>query len=184
MAEMDFFTKSDIEGAIRRIDELLACGIFHPNNSGNVLFRAAFIELLIALRDLMYKAEKFAHRIAFDDDVKQTEKVRDISDLIKFVRDALCHPDSDNHYIEAGNIKSTFNVAFGKVNVMKIGDFEQASKYEDDICFFFGSHGIYLRRHIARAFEEAKTHLIPLLNANKPLHPTLGSGASRPPSGG
>lgn len=93
--------------------------------------------------------------------------MQDISDLIKFVRDALCHPDSDNHYIEAGNIKSTFNVAFSKVNIMKIGDFEQASKYEDDTCFFFASHGVYLRRHIVRAFEEAKTHLIPLLNANK-----------------
>jgi hypothetical protein len=172
MAEMDFFTKSDIEGAIRRIDELLACGIFQQNNSRNVLFRAAFIELLIALRDLMYKAEKFASRIAFDDDVKKTEMVNDVSDLIKFVRDALCHPDSENHYIEAGNIKSTFNVAFGKVNVMKMGDFEQTSKYEDDICFFFGSHGIYLRRHIVRAFEEAKAHLIPLLNANNKMQPT------------
>jgi hypothetical protein len=164
MNAMDFFTKSDIESSIHRIDELFACGIFHPSNSSNVLFRAAFIELLIALRDLMYKAEKFASRIVFDDDVKKTKKIKDVSDLIKFVRDALCHPDSDNHYIEAGNIKSTFNVAFGKVNLMKIGDFEQSSKYEDDICFFFGSHGIYLRRHIVRAFEEAKARLIPLLN--------------------
>src|SRR5687767_2990686 len=134
MAEMDFFTKSDIESAIRRIDEILSCGIFQPPNSRNVLFRAAFVELLIALRDLMYKAEKFASRIAFDDDVKKTESVNDVSDLIKYVRDALCHPDSENHYLEGGNIKSTFNVAFGKVRVMKKWDFEQASKYEDDVC--------------------------------------------------
>jgi len=124
------------------------------------------------MRDLMYKAEKYASRIYFDDDVHETAQVTDVSDLIKFVRDALCHPDSDNHYIEAGNIKSTFNVAFGKVNVMKIGDFEQASKYQDDICFFFGSHGIYMRRHIVRAFEEAKAKLVPLLNANNKMQPT------------
>jgi len=172
MPDLDFFATSDIEGSIRRIDELLACGIFQPAHSRNVLFRAAFIELLIAMRDLMYKAEKYASRISFDDDVHETAQVTDVSDLIKFVRDALCHPDSDNHYIEAGNIKSTFNVAFGKVNVMKIGDFEQASKYQDDICFFFGSHGIYMRRHIVRAFEEAKAKLVPLLNANNKMQPT------------
>ncbi|WP_374584014.1 hypothetical protein [Ideonella dechloratans] len=166
MADLDFFAKSDIEGSIRRIDELLRCGIFHPQNSENVLFRAAFIELLIALRDLMYKAQKHVSRISFEDDIQKTDKINDVSDLIKYVRDALCHPDSDNHYIEAGNIKSTFNVAFGRVNLIKIGDFEQASKYEDDICFFFGSHGIYMQRHIIRAFQEARVKLEPLLGAN------------------
>ncbi len=166
MAELDFFTKSDIESSVQRIDRLLSCGIFHPSNSQDVLLRAAFIEVLIALRDLMYKAQKHASRISFDEDVKKTDKVHDVSDLIKYVRDALCHPDSENHYIEVGNIKSTFNVAFGRVSFIKIGDFEQASKYEDDICFFFGSHGIYMERHIIRAYKEAKEKLIPLLSPN------------------
>jgi len=160
---MSFFDRSDIEGSIKRIDELLSCGIFDPRNSRNVLFRAAFIELLIAMRDLMFKAEKFASRIDFADDIRQTEKIRDVSHLVKYVRDALCHPDSDNHYIESGNIKATFNVAFGRANLLKIGDFEQSSLYDDDICFFFGSQGIYLRRHVIRAFEEAKGKLLPLV---------------------
>ena len=166
MTDLDFFTKNDIESSIRRIDELLQCGIFHPENSKNVLFRAAFIELLIALRDLMYKSQKHVSRISFEDDIKKQDKINDVTDLIWYVRNALCHPDSENHYIETGNIKSTFNVAFGRMNLMKIGDFEQFSKYEDDICFFFGSHGIYLNRHIIRAFQEAKAKLEPLLNAN------------------
>lgn len=166
MAELDFFTRGDIENSIQRIDELLSCGIFQQHNSQNVLFRAAFIEVLIALRDLMYKAQKYASRISFDEDVKRTDEINDVSDLIKYVRDALCHPDSENHYIEAGNIKATFNVAFGRVTFMKIGDFEQASKYEDDICFFFGSHGIYMKRHVIRAYEEAKEKLTPLLNTH------------------
>jgi len=159
---VDFHTKSDIQSSIQRIDELLASGIFHPCNSRNVLFRAAFIELLIALRDLMYKSENFGQRIAFADDVKQTEKIKDVSHLIKYVRDALCHPDSENHYIEAG-MKATFNVAFGQSRLLKIGDFEQSSNYSDDVCFFFGSQGIYLRRHVVRAFNEAKAHLLPLI---------------------
>jgi hypothetical protein len=164
MSEIDFFTKSDIEGSIRRINNLLNCGIFQPDKSGHILFRAAFIELLIALRDLMYKSEKYASRISFDDDVKKTDKIKDVSDLIKYVRDALCHPDSDYHYIEPGNIKATFNVYFGKGTVVKKGSYEQTSKYDDDTCFFFGSQGIYLNRHIIRAFEEAKDKLLPLIN--------------------
>ncbi|MGA7194475.1 MAG: hypothetical protein WBW94_12670 [Anaerolineales bacterium] len=164
MPDVDFFTRSDVKSAIHRIDELLSCGIFHQQNSQNVLFRAAFIELLIALRDLMYKSEKFSSRIAFDDNVKKTDKIKNVSDLIKYVRDALCHPDSENHYIEAGNIKATFNVAFGKANLLKMGDFEQSSQYQDDICFFFGSQGIYLKRHIVRAFEEAKSKLLPIIS--------------------
>lgn len=164
MVEMDFFTKPDIESSIRRIDDLLSCGIFQAAHSGHTLFRAAFIELLIALRGLMYKAEKYSSRISFDDDVKKSSKIKDVSGLIKYVRDALCHPDSDNHYIESGNIKATFNVAFGKITLMKIADFEQTSKYDDDICFFFGSQAIYLKRHIIRAFEEAKGKLLPLIS--------------------
>jgi hypothetical protein len=118
------------------------------------------------LRDLMYKAEKYDTRISFTDDVKVTENVTDVTGLIKYVRDALCHPDSDNHYIEKGNIKATFNVCFGKGTLLKMGDFEQSNPYQDDISFFFGSQRIFLRRHVLRAYEEAKNKLAPLLNAS------------------
>ncbi len=162
MSELDFFMKNDARTAIERVEKLLDCGIFQQKNSSHVLFQAAFIELLIALRDLMCKTEKYSSRIVFDDDVKKTERIKDVTDLIKYVRDALCHPDSDNHYIEAGNIKATFNVVFGQGSLLKIDGFEQSSLYKDDICFFFGSQGIYLKRHIVRAFHEAKSKLHPI----------------------
>lgn len=164
---MDRWDKAEVESAIGNIDKLLGSGTFNPANAGNLLFRAAFVELLINLRDLMYKTEKYAGRIAFTDDVTVTDNVNDVTALIKYVRDALCHPDSDNHYLEKGNIKATFNVCFGKATLLKMGDFEQSNPYQDDTCFFFGSQRIFLRRHILRAYEEAKSKLVPLLkNAN------------------
>lgn len=163
--ELNYFDKSDIKSSIARIDEILKCGIFAQENSTNVLFRAAFIEVLIALRDLMYKSERYSSRIDFSDDVQQQHRISDVSDLIKYVRDALCHPDSEDHYIEKNRIQATFNVAFGKCSVLRIGDFEQSSEYPDDVCFFFGSQRIYLKRHITRAFEEVKARLVPLLSA-------------------
>lgn len=162
---MDLFDKFDIEQSIQRIEQLLKCGIFHSKNSNNVLFRAAFIELLIALRDLMYKAEKYTKRISFDDDILKTDKIKDVTDVIKHVRDAICHPDSQNHYID-NDRKASFNVAFGKGVVCKINDYEQRNNYDDDICFFFGSQQIYMKRHISRAFDEAKSKLLPLLKTD------------------
>ena len=163
---MDQWDKVDIGEDIRTIDSLLRHGIFAPANTDHPLFRAAFIEMLIALRDLMYKAEKYASRIAFTDDVKIIDEVHDVTDLIKYVRNALCHPDSDNHYLEKDNIKATFNVIFGKGTLLKMGDFEQTNPYKDDTCFFFGSQRIFLRRHILRAYDDAKAKLLPLLSAS------------------
>ncbi len=161
--DLDFFTKEDIKDDISRIQELLQTEIFLPSNINHPLCKSAFIELLICLRDLMYKTERYATRINFKDDVTKTDKVSDVTDLIKFVRDALCHPDIPNHYVEAGNFKATYNIAFGKCCIIKTNTIEIKSDYDDDICFFFGIQKIYFKRHILRAFEEAKEKLLPLL---------------------
>ena len=161
---MDFFDKSEVDDDIRRIDALLASGIFDDRNAASPLVRSAFIEVLICLRDLIYKAQKYARRIDFLDDVTVRDDVKDVTSLIKFVRDAMCHFDSDNHYLEPGNIKASFNVQYGRGCVVKIGEFEQSNPYDDDVCFFFGSQRIFLRRHIVRAFAESKELLLPMLN--------------------
>lgn len=161
--ELDFFTKTDIKSDIERIQVLLQTEIFLPANINHPLCKSAFIELLICLRDLMYKAEKYSSRISFDDDVIKSDKISDVTDLIKFVRDALCHPDIPHHYLVKNQIKATFNIAYGKCNFMSFGDITIKSDYEDDICFFFGEQKIYFKRHILRAFEEAQQKLSPLL---------------------
>lgn len=159
---MDFAEQSEVSQSLQVIHGLLSSGIFHPQNASHVFLRSAFIDLLISLRALMYKSERYAKRISFNDDVLVADKVNDVSDLIKYVRDAVCHPDSDNHKIE-GNI-ATFNVIFGKGCLLQIGDFRQESLYEDDIYFTFGDQGIYLKRHIVRAYQEAKENLMPLID--------------------
>jgi hypothetical protein len=163
---MDFFDEYEIDDSLTVIEQLLSSGIFNSQNARSIFFKPAFISVLISLRDLMYKSEKYSSRIAFADDVIQVGKVNDVSDLIKFVRDALCHPDSDNHYVEDG-IKSSFNVFFGGGSIAQVGGQRQENSYDDDICFYFGPHRIYLRRHIIRAFEEADAKLSPLMNGGQ-----------------
>lgn len=141
----------------------MASGIFEPANSGNLLIRSALTELLILVRDLMAKAKILAVPVDFTDDVNVTKQVKDISDAVKIVRDAICHVDSDNRNHEECNARLSYNIVYGKCNLAKIGDVEIKSDYEDDVCFFFGSQKLYLQRHIRRAYEEAKAKLLPLV---------------------
>src|SRR6266581_8251218 len=73
---IDPYDKGDIQSDIRRAEDLLQSGIFDPSNAQSALFRAAFVDLLIALRDLMYKTEKYSRRITFTDDVSLTDTFR------------------------------------------------------------------------------------------------------------
>ena len=160
---MNFQTKMDIEQSISRIDKLFECGIFNQENSQNPLVQSALTELLIRLRDLMAKVEYYASRINFQDDINQNEKITDVSDSIKFIRDAICHIDSKNHNHDECNARLSYNITYGKCNLMKIGDLEIKSDYKDDVCFFFGSQKLYLNRHIKRAYNEAKINLKSIL---------------------
>ena len=104
---------------------------------------------MIILRDMVAKCEKFSNRLSFIDDVVISEKVSDVTDLITYVRDALCHIDSQKHLFCSNKI--TYCIACGKGNLIKIGDKTITSDYNDDICFIFGEQKIYLKRHIFRA---------------------------------
>jgi len=157
--ETDFHTKADIDNDFRRLDEILNSNIFSTANARNPLFQSAFLETLVRTRDLMRKAEVLVSRISFDDDVIKTEQVKDVTDLITYVRDAMCHPESDKHFLEPRNIKFAFCVSFGKGTLAKIGDLEIKSEHADDTAFFFGPQRIYLKRHIIRCIGEARTKL-------------------------
>jgi len=54
-------------------------------------------------------------------------------------------------------------VAFGKANLMKLGDVELRGDYDDDVAIFYGTNRLYLKRHIIRALHEAQEQLEPML---------------------
>ncbi len=63
----------------------------------SVLLLSAYI----LLNDLLRKAEKYGkNRISFNDYIEPSDKVKDITDLIAFIRNAVCHIDSENHKID------------------------------------------------------------------------------------
>jgi len=159
---IDFWALSDIENDINRIEEIMATNIFTKENRKNPFVKSAFIEVLICLRDLMAKSEKLSSRISFFNDINTTPQIKDVTDLITFVRDALCHPESQKNYIKPREIRATYNVAYGKEDLGGIEHVTLSSDYEDEVCFFFGEQKIYLNRHIIRALNEAKEKLLPV----------------------
>lgn len=160
---MDVYDQQDCEHTIRRIDELLGCGILEPANQRHVLAMSAFTELVICLRDLLHKTEKYVERVAFTDEVLINAYVKDITDCVTAVRDAACHINSFKQRFDDHGNRGSFNVAIGKCNFMRIGDLELKSEYEDDVAYFYGANRLYLRRGIIRAYEEACVALRPLL---------------------
>ena len=164
---LDPGTGSQIREDIREIEWIAGSGILGAGND-HPFRKALLIQTLINLRDLMAKCVKFATRVDFKDDVIQSQpgdrrKVHDVTDLITFFRDALCHPEAD-HPMLTPNIRLVLGTVRGKKDFTMFeiggGSLDPPCDYEDDIAFIFGLQRIYLKRHILRAFDEAKQLLI------------------------
>lgn len=98
-------------------------------------------EILIHLRDLLFKLNAIGNRIDFKDYItKDSEKgIEDISDLIKHFRDAACHNESPNRrnfkgYIFAGNIFAAYD-------------------FDDEITLLMGDSKLYVKRHLVRLYR-------------------------------
>jgi hypothetical protein len=176
----NLFETAEIENCFQRIDALLACGIFEQGNS-NPLLKSAFIDVVINLRNLMHKTEDFADkRIDFTDDINVQGKVTDVSSLIRYVRDAMCEPESPHHFLQPGNPTLSFAVVSGKDPNRGGNDAVLSNPYEDDVAFFLGSHRILLKRHIVRALEETRRILTPLIEQARALDQQAGGDMRAP----
>lgn len=162
--EFDSFAKEEIRTDVTRIDTLLSCNIFAPVNKTHPLLFSAFIELMICLQDLVSKASTAGARINFKDHIYSNPgKEGDVTALISDIRACVCHIQSPKHRASNKNIVISFNVMYGKGIWTPVKEVSLESEFEDDTCFFFGEHKIYLGRHIVRAYKEAKTILMPMI---------------------
>ena len=160
---MDSKAQRECEEDIRRIHELLDSKVFDPENMRHPLHKSAFIELMINLRDLLSKAEKYATRINFTDDIMQNKYVSDITDAVTAVRDACCHIDSFKRRFSGEEGHVSFMVVHGKMGLIRTSTINLRSEYADDIAYIYGENRLYMKRHILRAFLEVCTVLMPLL---------------------
>jgi hypothetical protein len=148
----------------QRISELIGSGIFEWRNAKNIFRESAFIEVMICLRDLLAKVEKYDKRIDFDDDVAKNEYVKDITGLVEAIRDACCHIKTHKRQLGGPGSRGAFNTAWVKVILGNFNGVELRNDYDDDIAIFYGPNRIYVNRHIRRVFAEAVRRLEPVLS--------------------
>lgn len=160
---MNVADRQDCELNIMRIDALLASGIFDSKHLRHPWQPSAFIELMICLRDLLHKVEKYAERIDFTDDVITNEYVNDVTGAVTAVRDACCHIDSFKRNFDTNGNRGAFNVLHGAGVFGQVNGVELHSDYDDDIAIFYGANRLLWNRHIIRVFEECKVRLRPHL---------------------
>lgn len=169
MTSTEFEKKVEIDVDIDRISKILDSGIFSIENIRNPLRESAFIEIVIRLQDLLYKCDAVGARVSFTDDIiPQTYKdirgkdrvVNDITDAVTYIRNAACHIESElNFYDIKRGMSFVFNTLVGKGIFISTPEGDIKSDYADDMCFFYGGQRLYFKRHIIRAFEEAKEAL-------------------------
>jgi hypothetical protein len=162
---------ADTYYALLRIDQILGMNALGQNHP---LLESAFIETVIRLNQLNISANEIGKRISFKDDLRIFPGVGDITSAVKEYRNAVCHISHEAHFIapdgtpKGPRLKKgvaysqiSFSVIFGKRVMMKTPQYTIESEYDDDVCFIFGAHRLYLRRHIVRNFQEAKAILMP-----------------------
>lgn len=145
---------SDVQSSMARCADLVNGGIFSQTNASNPLFEAAATLFLIHLADLLMKANQDGKRISWDDDVEKTEKIKDVTDLIRAARNAACHVSSDQHKVEPA-VKFTFTVCFGySPRAAIINGVELGCYHANEIAIFYGTTRVYVKRQLIRCLEE------------------------------
>ncbi len=131
------------------------------------------MEIILRLDDILRHMDSIGHRISFTDDLHLHSGITDITDTVREYRHAMCHVHATGHFTapdgspkrerqpSVGFIDITFNVAFGKGVLHRAPGFVLESDYDDDVCFFYGAHRLYIKRHIIRALQQARSVLVP-----------------------
>jgi hypothetical protein len=120
-----------------------------------------FIYLMIYLKDLLVALDKADRRVNFTDDLPHVPKdpVKDITELIRRVRNACCHSESPEQDTDFGAAR--FTIVRGSRAGVKIGNEEHlVGDYDDDIAIWFGRYRLYHKRQLVRVIEEAQSHLL------------------------
>jgi hypothetical protein len=153
------------------IERIIESGVLESDPKSPFL-EDSFTRLMICLRDLLVKSSEYANKhVNFNDDIIRSpvgarKRIRNISHLVEFMRDAVSHPHIDNHML-TDRVSHSFGRVQGRnFPLIRVGgvSLDPPFDYDDDIVFTFGYQRIYLKRHIIRAFEEAKNNLVPLVD--------------------
>lgn len=147
--EFDWFFVSQARSDISTIEQLFETGVFRQGIPMSVS-QAIVTSILIHLNDLLQKAKGKGFRVSFTDDMMVTDKILDVTDLVREFRNAAAHiPSALRRH---GTNTFSFNIVKGRGSNFS-SDLPDIG-YDDDFAIIYGGMHLYLHRHIVRAFQE------------------------------
>lgn len=147
---MKYSEVSVLNGALRSCIEIVRTSF--QSASPSWLREAAFIKLIINLKDALALLNKLENRIYFTNHLPTGV---DITKQVLDIRNAACHVGSATRFLDQNCNSLHFGVAIGKSKLMRIGDVILECEFEDDVASFYGTLRLFLVRHIHRAIKEA-----------------------------
>jgi len=123
-------------------------------NSNCICAESVFIEILIRLALVLGKLKTMGHEISWKEDLQSKAEISNISDLVREMRNAACHIESNSRSVDESATKSVFNRIVGnRTNGIKINTVELNCEYDNDVALFYGNLRIYLNRHINKLLD-------------------------------
>ena len=154
-------TNQDIllEDMLKEVEELLEVRVF-ATPLLVPLREPVFVALVIKLNEVLQILDKRGRRVNFTEDVSLADDVKDVTDLISKVRNAVCHASSELNFVRDKNpLFFNFRYAEIKGEIRFTEEFAITNQYQDDLLILYGGYPIYFTRNLVRAFEEAKQNL-------------------------
>lgn len=147
--------RQEADSIFRQIVELEDLGAWdgfagHPHTIATALN----ILLLVRVSDLLELCADKGIRVTFTDDVQLSEHVGNVSQLIKWFRNAWTHTDSPRHRFGEGGLRLSTGIQRGRGVVVSFNGQTVGSDYADDVALIAGARHLYLRRHVKRAVGE------------------------------
>ncbi|MCP1116994.1 hypothetical protein [Robbsia andropogonis] len=155
--DWSWFRDGDIKSCLSQCREILNLG-FASGAHNPVIEGSLRTQLLIDLSDLLQKADDEGARVAFTDHINASSNAKDVTDLIKNARNAVCHVNSGLHLMSSNNKLRGPVVRGYSPRVIQIGDEFVGCDYADDVALIYGNQRVYVKRHIERAFNEVKKY--------------------------
>jgi hypothetical protein len=161
------WSKQQVTQQLIRTRRLLGSDVFTSKAPFSADTQAGWIELILAVSDLVRQSSLAGKRINFTNDVNMSGGQKDVTDLLDTMRNSA--------YVVKANpltqsdltiIHPAFNqlTGSGRGNFANGLFFSSSHKYEK--AFFIGRDRIFFYRHLMRAFIEASRYLksLPAIN--------------------
>jgi len=155
--------KSATSAALKRLSDIHNSGLLTRQDTFlSPIYRALIMETILLTNDVLKRADLLGKRVSFTDQVipRKAPAINDVTDLVREVRNAICHTNSHLHEVgKFGNVVTAMFI-WGKGNTILGDGIIHSSDFDNDMAICFGELKLYLSRHLITAYNQSAIALL------------------------